>query len=64
MATTITIKPATRRKLELLKEKKKAATFDELLGNWTDKELKIPKSLAGRFKFMDSEDARDHIDRF
>ena len=63
MNTTITVKPNTRRMLEMIKEKKKSKTFDDLLSNWAHKELKMPKSLAGAFPGLDTKNVRDHIDR-
>ncbi|MFC1648654.1 hypothetical protein ACFL1B_04305 [Nanoarchaeota archaeon] len=64
MATTITVRESTRKKLELLKEKEKARTFDELLDNIATKKLKLPKSLSGSVQFLDKQDIREHMDRF
>ncbi len=64
MATTITVQSSTRRMLELVKEKKKAKTFDELLSDYASKQLNLPKSMKGAVKFLDSQIARDKIDRY
>lgn len=63
MSTTITLKNTTREKLERLKKKRKAKSFDRLLDNIADKELQVPDSLFEKGKGLKENFERDHEER-
>ena len=63
MPTTITVKKTTREKLEKLKNKRGAESFDQLLGEIADEELGVPKSLFGKVKGIKKNFEREHEDR-
>ena len=63
MATTITVKENTRRKLEKLKEERRAKSFDQLLGDLADRELGISDSLFGKAKGLAKNFEREHEER-
>lgn len=63
MSTTITLKEATRKKLERLKRKRGAKSFDQLLGEVADRELQVPDSLFGKAKGLKKNFEREHEGR-
>jgi hypothetical protein len=63
MATTITVDRLTRAKLEELKHRKGARSFDELLSEMVDRELEIQNSLYGRVKGLRRAYVRDREER-
>lgn len=63
MSTTITVKETTREKLEKLKKKRKAESFDQLLDEMSDEQLETPKSLYGKVKGIKKNFERDHRER-
>ena len=50
MSTTVQVSETTRQKLEILKNKEKFQTIDQLISDMADKELKTPKSMFGKAK--------------
>ncbi|KXA89116.1 hypothetical protein AKJ61_03530 [candidate division MSBL1 archaeon SCGC-AAA259B11] len=63
MSTTITVKETTREKLEKLKEREKATSFDQLLRKIADEKLEIHDSLFGKAKGMRKNFEREHEER-
>ena len=50
MPTTVQISDTTRQKLEILKERERLRSLDEVISKIADKELKISKSMFGKSK--------------
>jgi hypothetical protein len=50
MATTIQVREVTKQRLDLLKEKLGASSYDEVISRITSKELGVPKSMFGSMK--------------
>ena len=50
MSTTVQVSETTRQKLEILKNKEKFQTIDQIISDMADKELKTPKSMFGKAK--------------
>jgi hypothetical protein len=50
MATTIQVSDTTRQMLEMLKEKKRIRTHDQLIQNLIEEEMTVPKSMFGALK--------------
>ncbi|KXA96633.1 hypothetical protein AKJ39_04345 [candidate division MSBL1 archaeon SCGC-AAA259J03] len=63
MSTTITVKKTTREKLEKLKKRKKATSFDQLLRKIADEKLEIHDSLFGKAKGIRKNFEREHEER-
>ena len=63
MATTITVREITRKKLKKLKERRGAKSFDQILSEMADRELGIPDSLFGKAKGLSSNFEREHEER-
>ncbi len=63
MPTTITVKERTRRKLQELKERKGSPSYDRLLEDLADRELKLRDSLFGKTKGLSKNYEREHEDR-
>lgn len=63
--TTVTISDDTHRKLEKLKEEREAQSFDELLEQIAEEELKVPdaEEMFGSANIEDKEKVRDRKDR-
>ncbi len=59
VATTIRVTEQTRRKLEKLKDQRRARSLDELLAQIADRELAMPKSLFGKVKGLRKNFARE-----
>ncbi len=63
MPTTITVKEKTRRKLQELKKRKGSPSYDRLLEDMADRELKMRDSLFGKTKGLSKNFKREHEDR-
>ncbi len=63
MSTTITVDELTRIKLEKLKYRKGARSFNELLREMADRELELTSSLFGTTKGLRRNFERDHEER-
>jgi len=64
MTTTVSVSEDTHRKMKKVKEKKKSTSFDDLLDEMMESELKLPDSLMGEAEFSgEKEDIRDRNDR-
>lgn len=50
MATTIQVSDTTKQILEMLKEKKRMKTHDQLIQNLIEEEIAVPKSMFGAAK--------------
>ena len=50
MPTTIQVKDLTKQRLDVLKEKYAARSYDEVLLRVTEQEFDTPKSMFGAFK--------------
>ncbi len=50
MSTTIQLKDVTKQRLDILKEKYAAASYDEVVSRMTERELSTPKSMFGSLK--------------
>lgn len=50
MVTTVQVSVKTRQTLNLLREKRHAKTYDQLIKQSLDKQSRIPKSMFGALK--------------
>ena len=50
MATTIQVSDTTKQVLDMLKEKKRIRTHDQLIQNLIEEEMSVPKSMFGALK--------------